>query len=331
MASFHQWRKGLKKNPQPRQITWLCGSETVLIDEAVGIIRDYLGPQPWDEISLSAGEDSERVIWAATEQHPLGSTPHVVTIRNAEKLQDWDRFIAWIKDRSYNPRTYLILISNEERVPKTEPTREERRDGVKPQPLPHIAAIGARGHVIECRPFTSATAHYSVEWVRAKVPMRENVARHLMERSDFNLRLVRDLCQKLVVFPGEPTISVINDLLTERPRDSFADALLALDRKTALLALREIPTSDYGRIIGLLDSRLDLASMIHDMQLEHRSPGEIAKAAGPQAFLVKDVAPIAKHYDIKRRQSIRKMLATADSAYRQGQTDSIMEALTLFW
>lgn len=331
MVSFHQWQKSLKSKPEPRQITWLCGSETVLVDEAVEYIQSYLGPQPWDELHLVVGEDSERSIWAAAEQHPLGSSPRLVIIRNAEDLKNWDRFIAWMRDRTLNPRTYLVLISNEERIPKTTPTREERRDGAKPEPLPHIAAIGARGHVVECRPFTSATAHHSIPWVQSKVRMREGVAKHLMERSDFNLRHVRDLCAKLAVFPGEPTIAVINDMLTERPRDSFADALLALDRKTALLALREIPPSDYGRVIGLLDSRLELAGMIHDMQVEHRSQGEITKAAGQQAFLVKDVLPVAKHYDIKRRQSIRKVLAVADEAYRSGQTESVMEALTLFW
>jgi hypothetical protein len=143
--------------------------------------------------------------------------------------------------------------------------------------------------------------------------------------------LVRDICQKLAVFPNEITISVVNALLVERPRDSFSDALLALDKKTALLALREISPEEYGRTLGLLDARLDLAGMVHDMQIEHHSPSEITRAAGSQAFLVKDIIPVSKHYDSKRRLAIRRILAIADEGYRSGQTVGILEAVVAFW
>lgn len=333
MVSFNQWSKSLAKTPAPRQITWLCGEERVLVDDAFSYIKGYLGPEPWNYVALSAGEDSERAIWNAADQFPMGGSPRLVVIRNAEKLQQWDRFIDWIKNRTAHPRTYLVLISNEARVPKTEPTPEERRKGVKPEPVAHIAAIGAKGHVIECRPYTTATSKYSVEWVQSKVRMREGVAKHLLLRADFDLLLVRDVCRKLAVLPAdqEITLAIVNAMLSERPRDSFADALLALDRKTALLALQDIQPDDYGRTIGYLDSRLDLAGMVHDMMSEHRAPHEIARAAGSQAWLVPEIMGVAKHYSGKRRLAQRKILAMADEAYLGGQRDGIMEMIVTFW
>jgi len=331
MASFNQWRRAIAKKPEPRQITWVCGDERVLVEDVVEQIRDYLGPEPWNYVPLVAGEDSERRIWNEADQHPLGGSPRLLVIRNAEKLERWDRFEEWIKYRTLNPRTYLVLVSNEERIPKVEPTPEERKKGERAKPPAHIAAIGTKGYVIECRPYTSATAQYSIEWVQSKVKMREGVAKHLLLRSNFDLRLVRDVCRKLAVFPGEITISVVNALLVERPRDTFADSLLALDKKGALLALRDLQPEDYGRTIGFLDSRLDLAGLVHDMHVERKAPYEIARAAGSQGFLVKEILPVAKHYDAKRRLAIRKVLAVADEAYRAGQTTGVLETVVAFW
>lgn len=330
MVSFHMWRKGLIKHPEPRQITWVCG-ERVLVDEVVQYVKDYLKPEAWNYVSLSAEDDSERAIWAEAEQHPMDNSSRLVVIRHAQELKDLERFQDWVKHRTLNARTYLVLVSDEDKIPKTNPTQDERKKGAKPEVVPHLKSIGTRGHVIECRPFTSQTAHHSISWVQAKVRMPDPVARYLMERSNFELRRVRDICLKLSVFEGVPTVPLINSLLSERPRDGFVDALFALDRKGALLALKEVPVADYGLLIGQIDARLDLVGMIHDMQAEYHSPYEIAKAAGAQAFLVPGLVPIAKHYDSKRRHSIRKMLAIVDSANRGGISTGTMEGLILTW
>lgn len=333
LSSFSQWRKSLAKNPDPRQITWLCGDEGVLIEDVVAYVKGRLQPAPWNYVPLVAGQDSERTIWAEVDQLPLGAGNRVIIIRSAEKLKEWDRFEDWIKNRSRNPRTFLILVSNEERIPRTELTREQKRKGETATVLPHVAAIGTKGHVIECRPYTNATAKYAVEWVKSKIkkPMRDGIAAHLLNRADGDLRLVRDVCFKLALFPGEITISTVNGMFIERPRDSFADALLALDKKTALLALRDLPVADYSRTLGFLDSRLDLAGMVHDMLIDHKPQTEIARAAGAQSFLVKDIIPVSKHYDTKRRLAIRKILAITDEAIQSGNSVGIMEALVLLW
>lgn len=331
MASFSQFFTSVKKTPQPRQITWVCGTEHVLVQEVVQYVSGAVNATPWNVVHLTMGVDSERSLWAAMDQHPLGGSPKLVVVNNVERIQKWDRFIEWVKDRNKNPRTFVVLVSNEERVPKTEPTPMERRKGEKPVPLPHIACIGSRGHVVECRPFTTATAPKSLEWVKAKAPMRDHVAKHLLTRANWDLRLVRDTCVKLSAFPGEVTISVVNALMAEQPRDTFPDALLSLDRRTAFLAAKSIPVEEYPRILGLLDAKLDKAGMIHDMQRDHRTSGEMAKELGAMAFLLGDLLKVAKHYDAKRRLAIRRVLAVADEAVRAGHTTGVLELVIALW
>lgn len=332
MTLFHRWRTGLTKTPAPKQITWVCGDEKVLVEQVLAHVTDYLRPSPWNTTRIDARETSHRQIKAELYQHPMGSGERVVVVRHAEVIEDWDFLIEWLPKRGLNPKTYVVLISDDGALPKIEPTPEERRAGGKAHPPEHLELIQKRGAVIECRPFTSATAKYAPAWVQSMMPMREPVARHLMERANFQVRLVRDTCVKLrMAGVSEVTITHVNQLLAEQPRDSFQDALLARDHKTAFLALRTIPEDEYGKIIGLLDSRLDLTGLVHDMMVEHSKPGDIARAAGPQAWLVPEIMPVAKHYASKRRLEIRRVLAMADVAWRAGMRRGLLDVVVAFW
>lgn len=330
MASFSQWRTSFAKDTAARQLTWVCGSEPVLVEEVVDSIRIRVNAAPWNYVPLSAGMDSERAIWAEIDQHPIDSGNRLVVIRDAENLKDFAHLIDFIKHRTSNPKTHLVFVSNDERVPRVT-TVEGKYQKVTEAPTDYIAAFSGKGYVVECKAYTAQTAHYAVDWVQAQVRMRSGIAGHLLERANGDLRLVRDVCRKLAVFPDEITLTTINSMLAERPRDSFADALLSLDKKTALLALRDLPSREYGRVLGFLDARLDLAGMVYDMQIEQKTFAEISRAAGSQSFLIKDIVPVAKHYDPKRRHQIRTTMAMADEAIRSGATEGVLEALIAFW
>ncbi len=330
MGTFSMWRALSTK--APRQITWVCGSERILVEDVVTTIRRTLAPEDYNYVTLSIGEDYERDVWAALDLQPVGSGNRLVVVRNANLIQSWGSFMDWVKYRRLNPRTYVVLVSNDDRLLRDEPSPEAKRRGAKPTMAPHLLSISApKGHLVECRPFTQETAPQAVLWVQAKIRVRDGVAAHLLNRANGDLRLVRDVCVKLAAFPDEITLTTINEVLSERPRETFADALIALDKKTALLALEETPPSEYGRMIGYLDSRLDLAGLVHDMQSEFKSPSEIARAAGNKGFLVKDLIPVAKHYDAARRLGIRKMMVLVDEALTGGQQASVMQALVAFW
>lgn len=220
-----------------------------------------------------------------------------------------------------------MLVSGEEKIPTLPPAEK----GGKRLPHPLLAALGRRVQAVECRPFTQATAKHAVAWVRSLVPMQINVAAHLLNRANGDLRLVRDTCVKLKAFGEEATIPVIDALLSQRPRVDFRTALVQRRKKDALFALSRMSPDEYSRTIGQIDNDLDLAGLIYDMTNQHATSGEIARAAGRQAFLVPPLLPFAKHYDPKTRVRLRGALAVADEALRGGVRDGVLEGLVLQW
>lgn len=318
MTLFHRWRTTFD---EPKQITWVCGEAIVLVEEVVTTIRAAIAPEPWNLTTINAADVTVRTLHNELAQHPLDTGRRLIVIRHADQITDWSFLLAWIPKRFLNPKTYLLFVSDEPGIPKVEKMMPD-----------YLDLINKRGSIVECRAFTNATAKHSVPWVRSQIPMRENVARYLMERANFDIRLVRDTCVKLKMLGiSDITLSHVNQLLPEQPRDTFVDALFIRDHETAFLALQRTPDTDIGRIIGLLDARLDLAGLVHDMMVEHKSPGEMARAAGPQAFLVPEVRKVAKNYNSVRRLEIRKVLALADAAWRKGQTTGVLEAVAAFW
>lgn len=332
MATFSGWWKAYNKKPTIKPVTWVCGTERVLVEDVVLAIRKGVSPQPWNYLPLSVGEDSERDIWAEVFTLPQGlNQSRLIVVRNAERLKEPERMTAFSKRAGAHPDTYLVMVSNDASVPHQEPDEDQRRRGAKGDVVPYLAALTGKGTVIECRPFTSDTAEIAVAWVQAKTGMRQAVAGHLLNRADGNMRLVRDTCQKLSVLGFEATISAVNDLLAEQPRDTFVDALVAMDKKGALMALERMQPDDYSRSLGLLDFHLDLAGMVHDMTVDHKTPYEIMRRAGNKSFLVKELIPVARHYDPKRRAGVRRVLAVADEALKSGARTGVLESVVALW
>lgn len=322
MSTFSQWWLSFKKKPSPRQVTWICGTEPVLVDEVSDLIKSSLKPDPINMVYLDAREDSERAIWNELRQHPFGANAIRLTIvRGAEKIQNDAAFIQYLKDRASLPRNYVVFVSGEPAL------RKDQEDNL----WPGHSYLKTRGSIVECRPFTATSAKHAVEWVKQKANIQGRAAEHLLNSSAGDLRLVRDTMRKLSVFPGEITLKVISEMFEERPSDSFLGALFSLDRKTALKALTEVPREDYSRMLGLVDARLDLAGQVHDMLIDQKSSADIARAAGNKGFLVPEMLPIAKHYDKKRRQRIRNYLAVLDSYTQYGVPEGALEALVILW
>lgn len=327
MSTFSVWWKALLKSPQVRAVTWVCGPERVLVEDVVTIIKNLVNVPETGFISLTVGDTPERDIWQEVFTYPPGfDARRLVVVRGAEKLNQPEMLLRIPTKAKAHPGCFAVFVSGDDSVPRFTPEGEQNTEVV-----PWLAKLGNRAHVVECKPFTENTAKVAVEWVIHRVGMRENVAGYLLNRADGNLRLVRDTCAKLSVLEQEPTIAAVNDLLSAQPRDSFADALIAMDKRGALQALEKIPPTDYSRTLGILDSSLELAGMIHDMQLEHRPTGEILRRAGNKSFLVRDLIPVSKHYSRKRRAVSRRVLVRADEALRGGETTGVLEAVVALW
>lgn len=324
MSTFSQWWTSFQKNPKPRQISWVCGSEPVLVDEVVSLIRESVPVDPINLVYIDARDTSERDVWNGLRQLPFGiKATRLNIVLGAEKLKNGAAFTQYIKDRGALPRNYVIFVSDE---PTLRKISEEKRDLWEP-----LEFLKGKGSLVECRAFTSATAKYAVEWVKQKAEIRGRVAEHLLNRANGDLRIVRDTVRKLLVFPGEITLRIVSEMFEEQPADTFLGALFALDRKTAYSALEELPKSEYLRTLGLVDARLDLAGLVHDMLVSHKTSGEIARAAGSKGFLVPDMLPVAKHYNKNRRVRIRNYLALLDGYSYYGVPEGALEGLVAVW
>ena len=328
MTTWSAWRESYLKDRTVRPVTWLSGPETILKEEVLEEVRGQISPEPWNVHYFVAGDDPERRIWATLDEHPIDKKKRLVVVRAAQRLKKPHRIQEWLKARAQNPLTFVVFISDDKELPRLPPDPEKKFG--KGEVMPFLS-FGAKGHLIECKPFTVNTAAKARVWVQERAHVKPEIAGFLLDRANGDLRLVRDICVKLAVFPGQATRGTITQMLREVPGDDFADALIMLDKKTALLALERLAVADYSVTIGFLDSRLELAGMIHDMQAAQATAGEIARAAGNKNFLVKDIAPHAKHYDAKRRLRIRQTLAVADEYLRQGAHEGVLESVVALW
>lgn len=282
-----------------------------------------MSPDDINHVYLNAHETTERGIWNELRQLPFGSSVNRLTVvRGAEKLKNDALFAQYIKDRAAFPRNYVIFVSSEPAARRSEDKKALW------EPLEYLKG---RGTTIECRAFTSSTAKHAVTWVKEKANIRGSVAEYLLNRATGDLRLVRDTIAKLSVFPGEISLKVVSEMFEEKPADTFLGAIFALDRKTAMHAIAEIPRGEYSKTLGLVDARLELAGQVHDMLIQRKTSGEIARAAGNKGFLVPEMLPVAKHYDKKRRLRIRSFLASVDTFSDYGVPDGALEALVILW
>lgn len=322
----HWWANG--RDAEPRQVTWIYGAETVLVDNLVDHLLDQLKPTASNLVGVRMANQREDLLWPMLEQAPLDPrSPRVLVIRDAERIERWDRIATWLKGRRYMPNVRLIFISNEAKEPRIR--NEEDSTWVAPA---HIQMIRkASGMVVGCNEFTEKTAHVAVAWVRSLYDMRANVAGHLLNRADGNLRLVRDAALKLRALERDASISLVNELLPQAPRHTFVDALIHLDRKTALQRIPQMHVANYRREIALLDSQLTFLNDLHHLQIRQASFADMARELTNRAFLIKEFIEDAKNYDSKNVARRRTLLAFADSILKQGAKVAVMEALVLNW
>lgn len=332
MSSFSQWFVSYQKTKSVKQVTWVCGTEPVLMEDIVSTLASHFSPDPWCLSTFVAGEDSEKEIWADLDQYPVdGKSPRLVVVRRAEQLESPERLVDWIATKNTNPLTSVVFLANTPELQREEQTAEQRRDRKKPELVPHLKAVQGKGSLIECKPFTQSTAKHAVTWVQTKVDIRRGIAGKLLERANGDLRLTRDAVRKLSAFPEEVTEQTINLLFSAQPRMSFVDALLVLDKPAASLALEHLPADEYSRTLGMLDQRLEVVGTVRDMLVSRSTTGQITAALGNMGFLAKDLIPMAKTYDPKRRDYLRTLLARTDHALRSGITVGPLESLVALW
>lgn len=304
-----------------RRVTWVCGDQHVLVEEVVTTIRQILAPSPMDYLPIHVTDVDERDVWFEASQYPL--TPgavRMILIRDAEQLTQWNQLDNWLTWTRRLPNIYLIFVSNEPDLPYE--TVEGKRAGLKP----HAVAIRApRGRLVRCVMPNEADA---LAWVRRRANLDDDTARYLLTRTGGDLALAASVCAKVSLFNGAAGYRTVDALCHERPSASFVDCLLALEKKQALLRVPDLIDNEVNKVIGLLDSRLDLLQLLYRAQAAGQHLREIS---GVNPYLARQYIAIARHYEHSRCAYRRRVLAVVDDALRSGIRDGVWEALVALW
>ncbi len=319
MASpnFTLWRHAADKG-EVRKATWVCGDQVVLVEEVVDTTRAQLGVADLNYIRLHAGTVPDRDIWAAAHQYPLTpDTNRLVVVRDAHRITNWAPLPQWLTNAGRHlPYNHLLFIDPHPDFPTVGATKTL---------APHVEAIRGKGRIVRCG---MPNENDAVAWVRARGGLDDTTARHLLTRVGANLAQAANVCAKLRLFAGTPSPATIDALQPASPADDFVDSLIALRRDDALQAAAGLTDSDRLRVIGLLDSRLDLLAALWRAGRTHTSLREIRDVP---VFLARKFMPHAKHYPPARCAYDRRLLAVSDQAHRRGARTAVLESLVALW
>jgi DNA polymerase III delta subunit len=305
----------------------VCGSETILVDEVVDILKKAYPVKSWNFNSFVVGVDEDEVIWDSVFTSSIDGGDALTIIRGFDKVKDKHLLKEALKVKLKNH--VLIVVTGEDKIEKF---RTEMPDGKIKHLLPeHLTGFEPKGKLIECIPFTQSTAKTAVAWIKTKVDARDGALVHLLNASNGDLKIVRDVVKKLQWLQEPANVRNVNVFIQDDPTEKFAEALLALEKDKAIDAMHKLKSEDNLQIIGHLDAQVDLAGRVHDMMSKHKKVPEIMKEIGTQAFLVPEVSKYAKNYSRERRMHIRVLLAEADRRLRRGITTGVLETLVVMW
>jgi hypothetical protein len=306
-----------------RRCTWVCGPERLLVEEVVDTLRRHVAPKDYNYQVLTAGVDPDRDIWAAASTYPVDPADlRLVVVREAQQVRNWKPLGAWLSGGRKLPGVWLVFVSSSHDFDRVEKSREIQ---------PHLAQIrdSSLGMLTKCG---APDAEEAVQWLLLRCPaMSELTAQYALTRLGGNLGAASALADKASLFDGQLSSGVIDVLCTERSDQGFADDLLAMRKPQALAQLETIPDRDLPRMIGLIDSRLEMVSRFNAALRQRMQPRDIAIKLEVSPWLVRLYLPVAKSYDPSRVRACRAVLATTDDAVRSGARLGVLETLCALW
>jgi hypothetical protein len=159
----------------------------------------------------------------------------------------------------------------------------------------------------------------------------DNLAYHILTRCGGDLAAVAAVCAKAALFPESLSQALVDAFCMERPADSFADALLKGDKRAALAAAGHLASAEFGQVTGLLESRLDVLSVLHTAVARGMAPADMRSRLRLPQFVVARYRKISADYTADSVRNRRAVLATADAAWRRGAAEGLTEYLVALW
>jgi DNA polymerase III delta subunit len=302
--NFPQFARAVRE--KPTRAYWFYGSESVLIEDAIDLVRRVLKPEVYTRFQADEGE--LELAWATLDQIPPEGSRSLTLIRGIGDV-DLGPFVNWLEDRV--PMTHVILVADDH------------------PPDEVFNLFRSRGTVMKA----SLTEKAKEDYCRLYVPAMDRLTlRYLIEYTGGDVYAMRTCLKKLKMLtptPNEAIIQAIAEVGTSE--EDFVSSLIQMKKAHALKSLEALPTTSYGSIVGLLDSRLDALHRIHSGLVRGQNARAITAATMLKPFLVTMLLPHAKHYDRTKARSCARTLAIVDDRLKRGATDGLMEMLVMLW
>jgi hypothetical protein len=245
--------------------------------------------------------------------------PQLRFVRDAEEVKS----LALLPDllRDEFDGTYTVFVSGED---------DFRREG-KQLTGPLAALRDSRhGQLIRCcRPSSNeAAADIVASWWPGA---GRNIAAALLTACGENLLDAWYAADKARRAGYEPDHKYIPFVCT-RGSQAYADRLLAGQRREAMNAARTVSAEEQGGVIGMLAYKMSLMPLVRESVQRRESMADLAsrmRVGNP--WVLTQLRSYAAQYEPDRVARCRTVLAIAETAWKAGARDGILEAVAALW
>lgn len=316
MSTYDQWKKAYDRGSVSR-VVWVCGSESLLMDEIVSSQLVFSGAPEFSRFEVSA-KDLRSVREALFSPSLYDETSKHILVSDAELLASSSLLIEWLDQFKEHPLTWVTFLSAKSNFPFLDEDRTI---------LPSFwESLKKRGRVVRCLPLSEKSG---VLWVQRRLPCLDGEARYLMERCNGDLRTAASVCFKLSVLDASPSKGIVDMLTPRMSSGEYVRDLLQLKKDAALLSLPV--QSEVAATLSLLSTRLGTMEKLYKLLTQRKTFRDIAAGDEVSLFLAKDLYYSSKHYPPAQIFRRRKLLAEISSLHNRGGADSALLALTALW
>lgn len=308
MATFSQWMRTRKVT----RVAWVCGAEHALARtvrdayrEALPAAEPYVlwgdAPGVWDDLLTAPG------------------TPRLVVVQAAQALKSLD-VLPYLLGDEFDV-SYVVFMSSEDDFRKSDKAL-----------VPALAALrdSKHGQLIRCCVPTDPEGQADI--VAAWWPgAGRNVASSLLAACGGSLTGARHAADKAVRAGLAPDVKAISFISPAAVTQGFADMLVRSDRRGAMEAAQSVPDDGLGPVIGLLSSRVTLIPLVRDAIARREQPADTVRRLKADAWVLRQLRSYAGDYPPERVDRCRELLAVAESAWRGGAREGVLEAMAALW
>jgi len=309
MSYYSQWIK----QPKSNQISWVLGSETVLIDEVVQFLKFSVKGV---STVLDLSEMSESAMFDRLFQHSLVDTEQkFVLVRTAEKITDFGKLKLWLglsKTTFSNIRVCFVSYSDEipeDYVFKTSKIMIVKCSKLNPEDL--------------------------VKWTKRQAPISDRSVRAILDHTAGSLADTKSVCDKLSTILDASKINNVSSgmiaMLADETPSEFVDAVLSIDKPRAIKSIDHLSQDDRYRIVALLDTKLSQLVKLQGLLRSKKVGRELAHIPGLPYPVVQQLIPVCKFYSSSRISNCRQYLALVDAYHNQGVYSGTLESLVALW